>query len=387
MINSIGNKVAFVVTNKNEVNFSSYNNQELGRAKALLNKGYSIDIYVYSKQKTERELLEKEGSNYIYLHYYKGIKFFGNQTIPINLISLLKNHTYHTVFLHEYPWILPYLVAKFYSGTKTKVVLMQGMYEDFNSNVKKIYNRVFDLFLGKKFIKKLSGIVFKTKGAQDYFAKKGYNIVPNVVIPVGLDTSRFSHWTHPDIENSIKKKILSSGFKILYVGVLEERRNPFFLLNLLEKLIKYDKNYLLLVIGNGPLLLDFKNDVEVRGLQDNIVHIDNVKQGNLPWFYRESDVLVLPSSYEIFGMVLLEALYFKLSFISTPTAGAKEIYIDDEKTSICELDVDEWYKRITELKNNIKIKKDSSETIPTRFDWNHIVKDTMEFVSQLKIKG
>jgi len=43
-------RIAFVITNKAELNLSHYNNQELGKAKELARRGNDVDIFVYSKR-------------------------------------------------------------------------------------------------------------------------------------------------------------------------------------------------------------------------------------------------------------------------------------------------------------------------------------------------
>ena len=71
----------------------------------------------------------------------------------------------------------------------------------------------------------------------------------------------------------------------------------------------------------------------------------------------------MPSKYEIFGMVLLEALFFNLKVVTTLNGGSSMLIKDDNGVICYNENYDEWYKAITLLlskeKNN-KAKEDYS---------------------------
>jgi D-inositol-3-phosphate glycosyltransferase len=66
------------------------------------------------------------------------------------------------------------------------------------------------------------------------------------------------------------------------------------------------------------------------GLTDRVAFIGRVEQGELPWYYSAADLLALPSSYESFGMVALEALACGTPVAAT-RVGAMESLLRDAR--------------------------------------------------------
>jgi glycosyltransferase involved in cell wall biosynthesis len=64
--------------------------------------------------------------------------------------------------------------------------------------------------------------------------------------------------------------------------------------------------------------------------QPYLTVIDRVAEGEVIAAYRAHDVLVLPSSYEGFGMVLLEAMTQRLPVVSTPVGCARSLVRHEE---------------------------------------------------------
>lgn len=82
----------------------------------------------------------------------------------------------------------------------------------------------------------------------------------------------------------------------------------------------------LVVAGKGPFLDAYKASVEERGLRD-VVRFVGFRR-DLPDVMLASDVFVLPSVAEAFGLVLAEALYLGLPVVASRTGGIPEV-VDD----------------------------------------------------------
>jgi glycosyltransferase involved in cell wall biosynthesis len=79
----------------------------------------------------------------------------------------------------------------------------------------------------------------------------------------------------------------------------------------------------LIFAGDGPLRLDLEQRARVLGVLDRVRMLGFVNQSQLPSVYRASDLLVLPSLYEPFGLVVNEAMLCGTPIAVSDRVGAK----------------------------------------------------------------
>lgn len=107
---------------------------------------------------------------------------------------------------------------------------------------------------------------------------------------------------------------------VLYVGSGFERKGVAKLLHLLSKL---SGNYRALVVGRDKNLPRYRKLASRYGLDKKVVFTGERKDVNN--FYAASDVLLLPTEYEPFSNVVLEAMRFGNAVVTTRQNGAAEI--------------------------------------------------------------
>jgi glycosyltransferase involved in cell wall biosynthesis len=101
---------------------------------------------------------------------------------------------------------------------------------------------------------------------------------------------------------------------VVYVGRLEEQQKS--ISTLLEAVRLLDRsNVVLHIVGNGPDGGFYQAWVEEQGMSDQVLF--HGWQDDPGSFIAASDVLVLPSRYEGFGRVLVEALALGVNVVST----------------------------------------------------------------------
>jgi len=110
---------------------------------------------------------------------------------------------------------------------------------------------------------------------------------------------------------------------ILFVGNIIKRKNVATILEA-KKQLKFD--CVLVVLGGGPLLTSLKEKVEDEGIDDVIFTGPRIDVANI---IRSSDLLILPSYSESFGLVLIEALACGKPVIGSNVGGIKEIITSD----------------------------------------------------------
>lgn len=116
----------------------------------------------------------------------------------------------------------------------------------------------------------------------------------------------------------------------LYIGRLSEEKNILHLLDSFRRLKELDSRWGLIMIGSGPQRREIENYIGEHKLKD--VVIPGFKQKNdIPVFFGMSDVFVLPSISEPWGIVVNEAMAAGLPVLVSKKCGCyPDIVIDGE---------------------------------------------------------
>lgn len=131
-----------------------------------------------------------------------------------------------------------------------------------------------------------------------------------------------------------------------YVGRLNNRKNPGFLVELGKKLKDNNINCKIKILGDGELRHKLENYIESCGLQDYLELVGLITDKKK--LYEEiskGKVLLLPSYKESFSYVLAEAKLLGLNTLLTKGLEVPPYLIDYE----LELEVDKWYKCILDI--------------------------------------
>ena len=113
----------------------------------------------------------------------------------------------------------------------------------------------------------------------------------------------------------------------LFSAKLQPWKRP---LDLLRAFAKADvKNACLVFAGDGALRGEVEAETERLGLSGRVKLLGFVNQTELPSVYRAADVLVLPSRYEAFGVVVNEAMLCGCVPIVSNRVGAQFDLIED----------------------------------------------------------
>jgi len=113
----------------------------------------------------------------------------------------------------------------------------------------------------------------------------------------------------------------------------------------LEKLITIDKDIVLVLIGSS------KNLQEYRHLKENIYQLPFLERKELPNIYKICELLFYPSSYEGFGLPLLESMHCGIPIICSNNSSIPEI-VDDCALMCHHDDIDMFVKNTLELLSN-----------------------------------
>jgi glycosyltransferase involved in cell wall biosynthesis len=222
-------------------------------------------------------------------------------------------------------------------------------------------------------LRKTTGLVFaKTDAANRFITRKGFSRV--VTLPVGLDNESLELGTSVNWREELG--IPSDSKIILYVGKLEPRRNTRLMLSLVERM--KSESAFFVFAGEG---VDFVSAKEIAAQSNltNVRFLGNVPQRKMKSLYEEAYCLMLASDYEIYGMVILEAMYFGVPVVTSRTAGAEQIISHNVDGVIVDgIDVALWHETLTkflqEQDRRAQMAKHAQDKIASEYTWDQIAK-------------
>lgn len=115
---------------------------------------------------------------------------------------------------------------------------------------------------------------------------------------------------------------------VLYVGRFESAKGLDLLLRALARFGRGRRLRLLVVGGDGadaPEAQAVKREARELGLGDRVLFAGRIDQRRLPAYYAAADFLVVPSRYESFGLVALEALACGRPVLATPVGVMEQL--------------------------------------------------------------
>jgi glycosyltransferase involved in cell wall biosynthesis len=121
---------------------------------------------------------------------------------------------------------------------------------------------------------------------------------------------------------------INTRMVILYVGQLIERKGIHDLFDAFSLLKKQTTDVTLLIVGSGKEEPALKKRVLEEGIPD-VVFSGYIDYDQLPKYFGLSDVFVLPSSEEVWGLVINEAMACGLPVITTNKVGASVDLVKD----------------------------------------------------------
>jgi len=159
-----------------------------------------------------------------------------------------------------------------------------------------------------------------------------------VVIPPGVDVSHF--YPIPGDEAKMYVGLKPEDNMVLFVGRIEPLKGVDTLIQAMSCLqLKDGHRVHLAIIGGDPSASPQEMSAEMARLQklcddlcvgQTVVFLGKRDQDRLPYYYSAAELLVMPSHYESFGMVALEAMACGTPVIASEVGGLAYLVRDGE---------------------------------------------------------
>lgn len=295
----------------------TYSSQQINLAKYWAESGHTVDIITGRLQGLSKAI------------HFKGVKLYqkpiiwfgGKSGMPLMFggLELFKNR-YDLVFSSEHYQPTTFLACLL----SPNVVIYQGQNTPGSTGVKKLVLKVLELLIVPLVRHRYKKVVAKTDQAADYLRKRRFQRIST--IPCGYDSLKFRKPSLEEFEMSRKAFCLGMETKVLvYAGNLIARRNLEIAIETVSILNRYEDDIVLLIAGDGPERNKLISLAKQLNVESQIKFMGHLDWESLRSIYWAGDVFLFPTLYEIFGMVLLEALACGLKIVSTPCPAARDI--------------------------------------------------------------
>jgi glycosyltransferase involved in cell wall biosynthesis len=150
------------------------------------------------------------------------------------------------------------------------------------------------------------------------------------VIPHGVDPDRFDPSALQTSARLVRERlgIRNDGFMLLTVHRLDKRKDLSTAIQALRNVLRHKPNVKLVVVGAGPERGRFLELAKREGVAPSIVFVGYVSDQQLPSYYAATDLFLLSSFYEAFGLVLLQAMAAGKCVVASNVGGVPEIVRD-----------------------------------------------------------
>jgi len=201
-----------------------------------------------------------------------------------------------------------------------------------------------------------------------------------VMVPNGVDTHVYEDVEKQDLKSFRIKFALPEEKIVLFVGRLVYEKGAHVLINAIPKVLgKIDAKFV--IVGSGYMKEQLSNIVRSMGLEHKVLFTGFVEDETLLKLQKCADVSVVPSLFEPFGIVALEAMAAKSPVVVSDTGGLSEI-VEHDSTGvkvypnnpdslawgITKVLLDENYRN--------RIRENAYKKVQEKYDWDKIAQQT-----------
>lgn len=335
-----------------------------------------IDFLAQYSGKNEemRNSIEKTGYKFYSFKEQKD-NYFGRLKYFHEVKEFLKKNNYDIIHIHSGS-ILGFILGIMATKNNKRYIIVHSHNTGIINFKKKLVKIIFapillkaDMYLGC------------TKEAIEFkFPKKIVKNGKYEIIKNGIDFKEFLYNAEVRKKYRNMLNIENGTIALGFIGRLVEQKNPLFLINILENLIKKSENIKLYIVGEGELKENFIDLLKQKGLEKYTIMLG--KRNDVNNIMQALDVLLFPSLFEGLGIVAIEAQAASLPVLVS-TGVPEEANISEFFYRIKDYNADAWAEEILRVAKKIKRRNTEQEIVSSGYD----IKNTAKKIRNIYIEG
>ena len=250
----------------------------------------------------------------------------------LDMISKATYYRYDIMHIDVYSG-RAFIFARFVSRIgflRSKQIILNlhgGGLAEFHTNNEHLVSKVFH---------RADTIVSPSKGLIEFFLEKGFSCI---YIPNTVDFDSFPFLTN-----------YKNEFKILWVRAFADIYNPKIPILVLQSLLKkFPKTTLTMIGPDKGELNNVKTLISSLGLANRIDLIGPVDNSKLSHYFHSSSVYINTTSFESFGIAVLEAAASGIPIVTNKVGELPLIWSDKEVLFVTDNSVDGFSEKIEEI--------------------------------------
>ncbi len=203
-------------------------------------------------------------------------------------------------------------------------------------------------------------------------------------IKVIYNSAEEGNWQIPNSKFQISK--VGEGDIILSAGRLITLKGFDALIDLMPKLLEVNKNFKLVIVGDGPKMASLKSKVQSQKSYDNkIILTGKMEHNELLQYMQKAEIFVLNSCYEGLSNTVIEAMQSGLPCAVSNVGGNPELVENEKSGLLFEYNNKEQIKQaIARLWRDVELRKiiiaGGFEKVK-EFSYERMIDDTEEILN------
>lgn len=204
---------------------------------------------------------------------------------------------------------------------------------------------VKSLALRRRILRAFDSVAARSSRGVEFHRRMGK---PAQLFPYVVDNAYFASRAADVDRAAVRRRLaIEDDLAILFVGRLVAEKRPLDVVRAIADV----PHAVALIVGDGPQRTELERAASASGVSDRVRFLGFANQSELPELYRASDVLVLPSETEAFGLVVNEAFACGTPAVVSNACGvAGDLVVDDVTGFVVPAgDVAALVRRLTQL--------------------------------------